>query len=145
MKAKLIKTEIIDNLKENVVGTAYFERLTGWKDVKNTMVTKRHSLFEYATDDNGYTCNDEKFNAAQKWYYLDYIEYKGYRIPLSCCSNMFNPFCYSYVYRYKEHDVVHYIHSYDLNGNIFNLLLFEFSDCCEQYRVYKQKGRDYTC
>ena len=145
MKAKFIETEIIDNLKENVIGYAYFERLTGWKNVKNLMVTKRHKLFECATDESGYTCYDEKFNKNQKWYYLEYIEYKGYRIPLSCCSNMFNPFYYSYVYRYKEHDGVHYIHSYDLNGNIFNHLLFEFSTDCEYYRVYEQKGRDYTC
>lgn len=145
MKPKLIKTEIIDNLKENVVGTAYFERLTGWKKTKHLMVTKRHYLFESATDDNGYTCNDDNFNKSQKWYYLEYIEYKGYRIPLSCCSNMFNQFYYSYVYRYKEKGEIHYIHSYDLNGNIFSPLLFEFSTDCEYYRVYEQKGSDHIC
>ena len=144
MKAKLIETEIINNLKENVIGTAYFERLTGWKNVQSIMVTKRHSLIEYATDDNGYTCNDEKFNKNQKWYYLDVVEYKGYKVPLSSCSNMFNPLYYSYVYRYKEHDGIHYIHSYDLNV-IYNPLLFEFSEDGEQYRVYKQKGVDHTC
>lgn len=129
MKHKLIKTEIYNYLTKKVIDTAYFERLSGWKQTKHLMVTKRHSLFEYATDDNGYTCNDEKFNTTQKWYYLEYIEYKGYRIPLSCCSNMFNPFYYSY----------------DLNGNIFNPLLFEFSEDCEYYRVYEQKGADHTC
>ena len=144
MKHKTIKAEIVNNLKENVIGYAYFERLSGWKNVKNIMVTKRHSLFEYAYDDNGYTCSNEKFNTTQKWYYLDYIEYKGYKVPLSNCSNMFNPFYYSYVYRFKEHNETYYIDSYDLNGN-FNPLFFEFNPDGYQYRVYEQKGRDYTC
>lgn len=145
MKHKLIETEIIDNLKENVIGYAYFERLSGWKNVKNIMVTKRHKLFECATDDNGYTCNSEKFNKNQKWYYLDYVEYKGYRIPLSSCANLFNNLWFSNVYRYKEKDGIHYINSYDMDGNLFNPLFFEFSQDGEQYRVYIKKGRDHTC
>ncbi len=144
MKAKFIETEIIDNLKENVVGTAYFERMTGWKETKHLMVTKRHKLFECATDESGYTCYDEKFNKNQKWYYLDYVEYKGYKIPLSSCANMFNNFYFSRVYRYKENREIHYIHSFDLD-NIYNPLYFEFSPDEEQYRVYMKKGRDHIC
>lgn len=145
MKHKFIKAEIVNNLKENVIGNAYFNRLTGWKEVQNLMVTKRHSLFEYAYDDNGYTCNDEKFDTSQKWYYLDCVEYKGYKVPLSSCANMFNNLWFPHVYRYKENGEIHYINSYDMDGNIYNPLYFEFNPDGEQYRVYIKKGRDYTC
>jgi hypothetical protein len=137
MKAKLLEVDIINNKNHDTIGNAYFKRLTGWKDVKNLCVTKRHPLFESATDCNGYSCNDEQFDTDQKYYYLDCVEYKGYKIPLSSCGNLFNSFYFSEVYRYVENGETHYINSCDLD-NFYNPLYFEFSEDGESYRVYEK-------
>jgi len=137
MKARLLETDIISNKDLTTIGNAYFKRLTSWKDVKHLDVTKRHPLFESATDCNGYTCQDEGFDTEQKYYYLDCVEFKGYKIPLSSCANLFNSFYFTEVYRYVENGETHYIHSCDLD-NYYNPLYFEFSEDGEQYRVYEK-------
>jgi len=137
MKPKYLEVDTIDNNNQSVIGYAYFTRLTSWKDVRHIDVTKRHSLFESATDGNGYTSHDKEFNTNQKKYYLDYVEYKKYKIPLSSCANMFNNFYFPFVYRYSENGEIHYIHSFDMD-DYFNPLYFEFSEDGERYRVYEK-------
>jgi hypothetical protein len=137
MKAKLLEVDIISNKNHDTIGNAYFKRLTSWKNVKNLCVTKRHPLFESATDENGYPCNDENFNKEQKYYYLDCVEFKGYKIPLSSCANLFNNFYFTEVYRYVENGETHYIGSCDLD-NYYNPLYFEFDEYGESYRVYEK-------
>lgn len=114
------------------------ERISRWIKIRNLPVTKRHRLWGYATDGNGYHPYSEKFDPSTG-VFLDFFTFNGTQFALeqflstsSAWAGDWNPF-------YSENDVDDYV---ILSGfeaeNYFTPLLIELDTICEAVRVYRE-------
>lgn len=116
-----------------------FERVSRWIEKKTAYdVHKNSSLYEYATDENGYNRFSDNFNP-ENGTYCDYYVFNRIKYAVDRFYLLSNPF---YMQGYNEHlvsnDGEHVeLHAVDMDGDMFNPLYIELSNDCEYARFYR--------
>lgn len=114
------------------------ERLSRWIKIHTLPVTKRHSLYEYATDGSGHHPYNEHFDSTNG-VLVDYFVFQGKQYALeqflstsSAWAGAWNPF-------YSEDDVDDYVilSGYEAE-EYFNPLMIEVGEYGEFVRVYQE-------
>lgn len=127
-----MKKEIICN-----DGKTKIRRLSRWIHIDHAYdVTKKHSLYDFCTDENGYHPYQEKFSP-ENGTYLDYFRFNGRKYALEdfyACGSMF----ISFTCTWTEKDGFHHMSGVEMSGNIFHSLLIELDESGEYLRVYEE-------
>lgn len=111
-------------------------RVSNWITVKhNYNPHKNNELWDYVTDGNGYTPENEKFNKTDGLY-LDYFRYNGRNYALNQFLSFDSIMDIGHSLGYIENKRVHYLSGWD-GDNIFNPLMAEFDEYCEHVRLYQ--------
>ena len=114
------------------------ERLSRWIKIHTLPVTKRHSLYEYATDGSGRHPYNDNFDSSNG-VLVDYFVFQGKQYALeqflstsSAWAGAWNPF-------YSENDVDDYVilSGYEAE-EYFNPLMIEIGEYGEFVRVYRE-------
>ena len=118
------------------------ERLSRWIKIRTLPVTKRHHLYDYATDGSGYHPYQDKFDPGDG-VLLDYFVFQGKQYALeqflstsSAWAGAWNPF-------YSANNVDDYVilSGYEAD-EYFHPLLIEIGANGEFVRVYKELPRE---
>ena len=114
------------------------ERISRWIKIHTLPVTKRHRLYDYATDMNGYHPYQNNFDPSDG-VLLDYFTFQGMQYSLeqfvstsSAWAGAWNPY-------YSENDVDDYVilSGYE-SEEYFHPLLIEIGAYGELVRVYRE-------
>ena len=115
-------------------------RISRWIELKhNYNPNKRNSLWDYVTDENGYTPHQHNFNP-KNGLYLDYFRFDGKTYALGqfyCLGSMFlsqAPYFYD-----DENGKLGVIGTLYMDGPVFGpAMLAEWDECCEYVRLYEE-------
>lgn len=117
------------------------ERVSKWIKIRYLPISKRHRLWDYATDSNGYHPYQEKFNPGDD-VFLDCFTFNGKQYALeqflstsSAWSGAWNPY-----YSSNNVDDSVILSGYEAE-EYFHPLLLELDECGEYVRVYKELPR----
>lgn len=99
-------------------------------------VTPRHSLYDFATDENGYKPYQDKYNP-ENGNYLDAFRYNGRWFALEQFIGIGSMACPGEQPRIKENDGTEtFINAVDFSGDIFHPLHAEIDEYGERIRIY---------
>lgn len=114
------------------------ERLSRWIKIHTLPVTKRHHLYDYATDGSGYHPYQDKFDPSTG-VLLDYFVFQGKQYPIDQFLPTTSTWAIAWNPYYSENDVDDYIilSGYE-SEEYFNPLLIEIGGYGEFVRVYKE-------
>lgn len=108
-------------------------RLSRWIKIKhNYNVSIRNSLYNYATDENGYLPAQQNFNK-DSCLTLDYFEWNGRKYAIEQFLKLGYPMFFE-----NEEGKTSFISGYDCE-NWYDPILIELNDCCESVRVFTEK------
>lgn len=108
-------------------------RVSRWIKIRqNYNVSKRNSLYYYATDENGYREGQTNYNP-ENGLYLDYFKFNGRTYAIKQFYRMDYPIFFE-----NEDGKISYIAGYD-SENYYNPLLIEIDECGENVRLYEEK------
>ena len=119
-------------------GTQEFYRVSRWIEVKhNYNPSKNNPLWCYVMDGYGYKPGDNKFDPENNGgLFLDYFTWNGRTYAIEQFLALGNPFWCPETYSFEDTDgKTHYLGGVDME-DYYNPIYVEFSDCCEQVRVY---------
>ena len=107
-------------------------RVSRWISIRHAYnVTKRHSLWYYATDGNGYRNGSEKFDPSSETY-LDYFVWNGRKWAIDQFYRL------DYPIMWEEDSKLNFIGGYD-SENYYNPILIEIDEYGEYVRVYEEE------
>ena len=108
-------------------------RISRWIKIRqNYNVSKRNSLYYYATDENGYREGQTNYNP-ENGLYLDYFKFNGRTYAIEQFYRMDYPIFFE-----NEDGKTSYIAGYD-SENYYNPLMIEVDECGENVRLYEEK------
>ena len=108
-------------------------RISRWIKIRqNYNVSKRNSLYYYATDENGYREGQTNYNP-ENGLYLDYFKFNGRTYAIEHFYRMDYPIFFE-----NEDGKTSYIAGYD-GENYYNPFLIEIDECGENVRLYEEK------
>ena len=111
------------------------ERLSRWITVQHAYdVTPRHSLYDFATDENGYHPWQNEFNP-ENGVYLDYFVWNGKKYALEQFIAYGGCAEFGHYHGYVENGEDHYFAGYDAM-TIFASIMIETDEFLERVRVY---------
>ena len=113
------------------------KRVSRWIKVRQAYnITKRHSLYGYATDENGHYEGSSNFNPKSETF-LDYFIFCGKKYALNqfigCSSQWGYPIMF-----YDEFENLNHISGYD-SEDYYKPLLIELSESGEYVRCYYEE------
>lgn len=116
-----------------------------WIEIRHAYtVGKNNSLYEFATDENGYKPHNKEFNPANG-VYLDYFNYNGCKYAIEqfiCIGSMA---CPGEPYKIKNKDgSISTVAAVDFYGDLYNPLYIEIDEYGEKVRVYKKYIDNFT-
>lgn len=115
-------------------------RLSRWITVKqNYNVSKRNSLYDFSTDENGYHPYQDNYNN-ENGTYLDYFTFNGrnYAIEQFVCIG--SAWCAGTPYMFNDTDgKLSVVGAVDFYGDLYNPLYIEIDAYGEKVRVYTVK------
>ena len=122
----------------NQDGEKEFVRVSRWITVKEDYnPTKRNSLWDYVEDENGYHPYNSNFDPTNGTY-LNYFVWQGRKYAVEQFLALGNPFYCPVSYSYEdENGRLCYLSGVD-GDNYYNPIYVEFSECCEQVRIYQE-------
>lgn len=104
-----------------------FIRVSRWISRKTDYnITEKHGLYCYAED-----CGDDTKC-------VDYIIYKGYRIPLGAMYCLGSLFIGGNNYEFIENGETHFISAVDMDGDIYDPYYIECDPWGDKFRLYKK-------
>ena len=114
------------------------KRVSRWIQIKQAYnVTKRNGLFEFSTDENGYTPAQENYNP-ETGTFLDYFRFRGRNYAINQFIALCSPFCGGVPYEFTDTDWKStFIHAVDFYGDLYNPLYIELEDGGERVRGYE--------
>lgn len=118
-------------------GKNIVNRLSRWITVKHAYnVNRRNSLFEFSTDENGYTPSQENYNP-ENGTFLDYFSFGGRNYAINQFISLGSVCCGGSPYEFTDTDGKStFIHAVDFYGDIYNPLYIELDEYGERVRVY---------
>lgn len=120
-----------------VDGKYKIKRLSRWIAIKqNYNVSPRNSLYDFSTDEYGYTPNQEKYNP-ENGTYLDYFRFNGKNYAVSQFIGLGSVWCGGSPYEFIDTDGKStFIHAVDFYGDLFDPLYIEMDEYGERIRIY---------
>lgn len=117
------------------------ERVSKWIKIRSLPVTKRHALWDYATDGSGYHPYQNRFNP-ENGVFLDYFRFEGKQYALEQFLSTSSTFMGAYNPYYTANNVDDYVilSGYEAD-EYFHPLLIELDECGEYVRLYKELPR----
>lgn len=114
-------------------GKNIVNRLSRWITIKQAYnVTKRNGLFEFSTDENGYTPAQENYNP-ENGTFLDYFRFRGRNYAINQFIALGSVWCGGKQYEFTDTDGKStFIHAVDL----YSPLYIEIDEYGERVRVY---------
>lgn len=112
-------------------------RISRWIAIKtNYNVGKNNSLYEFSTDENGYTPGESNYNP-ENGTYLDYFRFNGKTYATSQFVGLGSVCCGGQPYEFTDTDGKStFVHAVDFYGDLYYPLYIELSECCDAVRVY---------
>ena len=122
-----------------VDGKNHFTR-SRWLTIKEAYnITKRHSLYDFATDENGYKPYQEQYNPGEYGNSLYYFIYQGRKYAVEQFVCIGSVVCPGVPYHFIDTDGKStFITSVDFYGDLFHPLYAEFDEYCEKVRIYEE-------
>lgn len=113
------------------------KRVSRWIQIKqNYNVSKRNRLFEFSTDENGYTPAQENYNP-ENGTFLDYFRFGGRNYAINQFIALGSVWCGGAPYEFTDTDGKStFIHAVDFYGDLYNPLYIELDESGERVRVY---------
>lgn len=114
------------------------KRVSRWIQIKqNYNVSKRNGLFEFSTDENGYTPAQVDYNP-ENGTFLDYFRFRGRNYAINQFIVLGSAWCGGVRYEFTDTDGKStFIHAVDFYGDLFNPLYIELEEGGERVRVYE--------
>lgn len=115
-------------------------RLSRWITIRQAYnVNRRNSLFEFATDENGYTPGQDEYNP-ENGTFLDYFIFNGRKYAIKQFIALGSVMCCGAPYEFTDTDGKStFVSSVDYYGDLYNPLYIEFDKYGERVRVYTVK------
>lgn len=112
-------------------------RVSRWIKIQQAYnITKRNSLYYYATDESGYREGQEKFNP-DNGLYCDFFRWNGRNYAIEQFLRLDYPIFFT-----DTDGKLNYLSGYD-SENYYNPILIELDDCGEYVRIYTEKTIDF--
>lgn len=112
-------------------------RVSRWIKIQQAYnITKRNSLYYYATDENGYREGQNNFNP-ENGLYCDFFKWRGRKYAIEQFLRLDYPIFFN-----DTDGKLNYLSGYD-SENYYNPILIELDNCCEYVRVYTEKVCDF--
>ena len=113
-------------------------RLSRWIQIKqNYNVSKRNSLYELSTDENGYKPGQSEYNPVNGTY-LDYFRFNGRNYAIEQFITLGSVWCGGAPYKFTDADgKSSFVCAVDFYGDLYKPLYIELDACGERVRVYK--------
>ena len=114
------------------------KRVSRWIQIKqNYNVSKRNGLFEFSTDENGYTPVQENYNP-ENGTFLYYFRFGGRNYAINQFIVLGSVWCGGVPYEFTDTDGKStFIHAVDFYGDLYNPLYIELEEGGERVRVYE--------
>lgn len=124
--------EFLTKDKQNLV-----KRVSRWITIKHTYnVNRRNSLFDFSTDENGYTPAQENYNP-ENGTFLDYFSFRGRNYAINQFISLGSVWCGGSPYEFTDTDGKStFVHAVDFYGDLYNPLYIELDESGERVRVY---------
>ena len=118
-------------------GKNIVNRLSRWITIKQAYnVNRRNSLFDFSTDENGYTPSQENYNP-ENGTFLDYFVFKGRKYAIEQFISLGSVWCGGSPYEFTDTDGKStFVHAVDFYGDLYNPLYIELDEYGERVRVY---------
>ena len=115
-------------------------RLSRWIMIRQAYnVNRRNSLFEFATDENGYKPGQDEFNPANGTF-LDYFRFNGRTYAIEQFVALGSMWCGGAPYEFTDMDgKSSFVSAVDYYGDLYDPLYIELDECGERVRVYTVK------
>lgn len=108
------------------------QRVSRWIRIKQAYdITKRHSLYYYRRDENGYGEYSDEFNP-NNGTFLDYFTFNGRKYAIEQFLRL------DYPIMFEENGKLQFLSGYD-SENYYNPLLIEIDDSGEYIRCYYER------
>ena len=122
-------------------GTHTLTRLSRWITIQtNYNVSKRNSLYEHSTDENGYRPHQDGYDPAGGTY-LDYFIFGGRTYAIEQFILLGSMWTGGRPYEFIDTDgTISSVHAVDFDGDLYDPLYIELDEYGERVRVY-QVGR----
>lgn len=116
-----------------------FRRVSRWITVKNAYdMSKRNSLYDYCTDENGYRPYNDQFNP-ENGIYCDYFRFRGCNWAMNRFYGIGSIAVGGTPYTFIDTDgKLSVIGAVDMDGNIFDPYYLEIDEYGEHVRVYER-------
>ena len=123
---------------KTIDGKHTITRLSRWITIRtNYNASKRNSLYDYSTDENGYRPHQDEYNPAGGTY-LDYFIFGGRTYAIEQFISLGSMWIGEQPYRFTDTDgEISSVHAVDLDGCLYNPLYIEIDEYGERVRVYQ--------
>lgn len=120
-------------------------RVSRWITVKtNYNVNKRNSLYEFSTDENGYTPGSDNYNP-ENGTYLNYFKFNGRTYALEQFITLGSACCPGEPYNFIDTNGKNtFVHAVDFSGDLYNPYYIELDEFGERVRVYEVSLNKYN-
>ena len=115
-------------------------RVSRWITIRQAYnVSKRNSLYEFCTDENGYKPHEPNFNH-ENGTFLDYFRFKGRNYAIEQFMTIGSTVCPGVFYDFIDSDGKnHFIMAVDFWGDLYDPYYLELDSNGERVRIYEIK------
>lgn len=116
-----------------------YRRISRWIEIKhNYNPSKRNSLWDYVSDENGYRPHSDSFNP-ENGLSLDYFRFRGRTFAVEQFYVLGGVWVGGTPIFYNDKDgKLGYISTVDMDGNMFHPIYGEWDEYCEHVRLYEE-------
>ena len=113
-------------------------RLSRWITIQHKYnASKRNSLFEFVTDENGYYPHQDGFDPVNGTY-LDYFKFDGHSYAIDQFASLGSVWISGKPHKFRDTDgTISSVDAVDIYGDLYDPLYIEFDEYGGQVRVYK--------
>lgn len=111
-----------------------------WITIKRAYnITRRHTLYDFASDGYGYHPYEAQYNPVETGNHIDYFVYQGRKYAVEQFVIIGSMACPGDPYSFIDYDGnLTFITSVDFSGSLYDPIYTEFDECCEKVRIYEE-------